>query len=105
MIIGIIIGGLLFAIGLIIWLFRGAIVLLAGYEAGKYDDARLHKFAGRHLMLLGALFGGKMALIEVFPEHLGPILWMGLLVFCAIAAKMVYQTNKNFKIKGENENG
>ena len=94
-----IVGALVLILGVVLLVSKSAIVLLAGYKPGKYDDAKLGKFVGWHLLALGLITIFCAAIYEIAPEYENGI-WIAMTIATlAIVAKLVWGANKHYRLK------
>lgn len=89
-------GLLFFIIGFIMLKYKVA-YLLAGYQAGKYDDDKLCQICGSHLIFLGFFVTSYGSLIFFFPEQVITHTIVLTAVTFSTFIRMIYRVNKYAK--------
>jgi len=90
------VGILISIIGVVIFRFK-TVHLLAGYKPGKYDDDKLSKISGSHLLFVGLWLILGSVFIFALPERIEMV---GILISFGVIlaiAKMIYHCNKYAK--------
>ena len=93
------VGALLIVVGVLFLLFKSAIIMMSGYEQGKYEDEGLRKHMGWHLVVMGLGFVLSATLSRLMPEYaiLPILLYIPALI--AVTVKMIFQGERRYRIK------
>ena len=93
-----VVGGLLAVFGIIMLLFKSAIMMMSGYEPGKFDDEKLRKFLGWHLLVIGFGFLISSVLAYFIYDYSLIFILSYIPALIAIIIKMLYQ-GRRYRIK------
>jgi len=86
--------GLMFVIlGFIIMKYK-AVYLMAGYKPGRYDDDKMSKICGSHLLFSGLMLILYSTLFFLVPEQMTMHYIVMYSVFTIALIRMVYQCEK-----------
>jgi len=92
------VGVLIGVIGFIILKFK-AVNLLAGYKPDKYDDDKLSRIAGSHLLVAGLFLIFGSVLYAVLPDQAVIVSLTAYFMLTVTIAKMIYHCKKYAKKK------
>jgi|GEM_PF-2424139 len=94
-----IVGILLSVVGILFLAFKSAIMMMSGYEEGKYDDEKLRKHIGWHLLMMGIGFLFTALMSALIYEYAVIFILAYIPALIAIIVKMIFQGEKRYRIK------